>query len=311
MARPGADRIERGLRGTVAAAVTPFDADGRLDEAGIARNAEASIAEGADSLLLLGSMGEHVVLDEGEWDAVVRSHVAAVAGRVPIFTAVGHTDQRVMLGRAERAMALGADALVVLPPYYFPLSPAETFDVVAAVAALGHPFVTYSNPTTGGPAIAVAELARIAELRGFRGAKDATPNVVEFAAKRRMLPARFPLVAAAETPLAYTLLAGADGVCTAAATFAPGFIARMLAARDASDVAALMALDRRLQVFRALVDTLNRQGSAGYLPVAKAALDWRGLAGGAPRPPVRALDAALSDRLFAILAESFDLAAGA
>lgn len=293
----------RAVRGIWTATATPFDADSALDLEGVRRNATILVSEGADAILAGGSIGEHVALDDAEWDVVIRATVEAVAGSVPVVVAVGHTDLRVVKRRIERATAHGADGVVALPPYYFPLSGDELVAFYEEVAACGVPFLTYSNPTTGGPTIRLADLARIAALPHFAGHKEATPNPLEFERKREVLGAGLPMIAAAETQIAYTLLAGANGILTLTTTFAPAFMARLWRAASSGDYREVTRLAADLMAFRALVDRLNGEGSPGYLPVAKAALEIRGLAGGPPRAPVRPLSQADRAALATLLAE--------
>lgn len=279
------------MGGIVSAPITPFHGDFSLDEEGLRRNVAVLAREGADAIAACGSIGEHPVLSEDEWDTAVRLTVegAREGGGVPVYVTVGHTDMRVVRRRIVIAREAGAAGLVVTPPYYFPLSIDELIDYYHMIADQGVPFLAYNNPTTGGPVITPEALAAIADLPGFVGLKEATPNVMEFVQKRAILEERAPIIAAAETQVFFMLMAGADGCLTATATVAPGFLRPMWQAAQAGDVARTRAEYRRLLAFRRIVDAENRKGRAGYLPVAKAAMELRGLAGGPPRPPVRPL----------------------
>jgi 4-hydroxy-tetrahydrodipicolinate synthase len=293
--------------GVISAPATPFLPDLSLDEEGIQRNATRLIDEGGEAILAVGSIGEHVALNDEEWAIVVRLTIKAACRRVPVIVAVGHTDVRKVQDRVRLAYQLGAEAVMVLPPYYFPLSADELFGFFKTVNECDVPFLVYSNPTTGGPALRVTDLPRLCELEHFIGLKDATPNVVEFMEKRRVLPKRLPLIAAAETQAAFALLAGANGILTATATFAPAFTRRMWEAAKNGDMRRLQKENARLMAFRRVVDAENAKGSPGYISVSKAALELRGMSGGPPRPPLNALGDHLRMELARVLVAELGL----
>jgi 4-hydroxy-tetrahydrodipicolinate synthase len=298
----------RRVGGIISAAITPFRFDYTLDEEGIVRNAEALIRDGVDFLVALGSIGEHCALNRDETRRVVQLMVEAADRRVPVIATVAGTDWRAVLTDVAAAAELGAELVMVPPPYYFPLSPPEVIDFYQLVDGIQVPFVTYSNPTTGGPAIKVSELEIISRLPRFRGAKDATPDPNEFRDKKLCLGSRWPLIAAAESQIAYALLAGADGILTATTTFAPSFLRGMWEAARKGDLMGVAAINEQLMRFRRLVDRENARGSPGYLPISKAAMELRGLAAGPPRPPVRALSAEARSELARVMIEHLGIA---
>ncbi|MEO1017505.1 MAG: dihydrodipicolinate synthase family protein [Pseudomonadota bacterium] len=285
------------------APVTPFTADDRVDLDGFASTLDVLIDEGAQAIVLTGSIGEHAVLNDHEWSAILETARLTVGGRVPILTTAASPDPRIVQQRVAQSMEAGVDAVMVLPPYYFPLSRPELIGFYETVASWSAPFLTYSNPTTAGATLDDEALAVVAAMDNFVGHKEATPNPAEFHRKRKIIGPDFPLIAAAETQLAYILLAGANGVLTLLTTAAPQAISGMWHAADAGDFDEVMRRNGPLMIFRRFVDRINAQGSPAYLPVAKAILDWRGLAGGTPRPPIRPLNDRQRDELDQILRE--------
>src|ERR1700704_5805995 len=112
------------LRGVVAAIVTPFDKDGRVDHSTLQRLTSMLIEGGVHGIMATGGTGEFPHLSADERVEATRAIVAGAAGRAPVFanTSSCATDEAVSL--ASRAAEVGADAIISVPPYYFPLSDA-------------------------------------------------------------------------------------------------------------------------------------------------------------------------------------------
>jgi len=98
------------------APVTPFDADGRLDRAQAERVVNELVGEGADVIMVAGSIGEHACLDDGEWRDLVVASVAPAGGRAGVLTTVAGADTRVVDARIETAMSLRVTALNLQRP---------------------------------------------------------------------------------------------------------------------------------------------------------------------------------------------------
>jgi 4-hydroxy-tetrahydrodipicolinate synthase len=134
------------FRGVCASTVTPFTADGRLDLPRIGPHIDWIIADGAQALSPLGSSGEFAALDSGERRAVLEAAIDANAGRLPVVAGTHHcrTSEAVELSKhAERA---GADALLIVPPYYMAPTPSQVMDHYRRIAeAVSIPIVLYHN----------------------------------------------------------------------------------------------------------------------------------------------------------------------
>jgi 4-hydroxy-tetrahydrodipicolinate synthase len=121
------------IRGVVPILVTPFDEDGRIDETSLKRLVDFNIAAGVHGLgVALGS--EVFKFNEAERDIVIRGVVAAANGRVPVVVNSGAAGTDLAVYYSRRAEALGADALMVIPPNFMPVGPEEIADYYRQIA---------------------------------------------------------------------------------------------------------------------------------------------------------------------------------
>jgi 4-hydroxy-tetrahydrodipicolinate synthase len=141
------------IRGIIAYPVTPFASDsaGTVDTARLTALIDRLVVAGVHAIAPLGSTGELAYLDEAEFDAVVDTTIAAVAGRVPVVVGVSDLTTVNTIRRAKYAQHAGADAVMILPVSYWKLSEREIFQHYASVgAAIGIPIMMYNNPATSG-----------------------------------------------------------------------------------------------------------------------------------------------------------------
>ncbi len=109
-----------GFRGTYTVMVTPFDAAGALDLATLRRFVDWQVGQGIHGLVPLGSTGEFLSLSDDEHVAVAETVIRQAAGRVPVLVGTGAEDTREAVRLSRRAEALGADGVMVIPPFYSP-----------------------------------------------------------------------------------------------------------------------------------------------------------------------------------------------
>ena len=152
------------LAGSVPILCTPFAEDGSLDLASLAREVDWVLAEGARGVACLAIASEGYKLTEGERDEVARATVAAVGGRVPVVVSVDGAGTEPALDRARRAAALGADAVMVLPPYFVKPDAEGLVDYYRRVGAAAEvPLIVQDAPQLTGVAMGPALWARMAE----------------------------------------------------------------------------------------------------------------------------------------------------
>jgi len=143
------------LSGCIPILCTPFTEEGALDPPSLVREIEWVLAEGARGVACLAIASEGYKLTEGERDDIVRIVVAAVAGRVPVIASADGAGVEPAIDRAGRAVALGADAVMVLPPSFVKPGPADLLDYYRRVAdAAGRPLILQDAPQLTGVTMA-------------------------------------------------------------------------------------------------------------------------------------------------------------
>ncbi len=287
------------------ATITPFHgADLALDHIGVTSNAMRLVQQGVQVFVVNGTIGEAGSLTRSERALAVSATARGMAGRGLLIAGCAGADAAEVANLGDEAAASGAHALLI-PPARVSMRPDECVDFFAAVDNdVTRPFIVYNNPLTGGTDIDLNALDRISRLENFLALKEASPDVVRFAEIVNRFGSRFPVIAAAEYPLLFTLVAGASACMTASAAFAPGLLRELFDAVTRGDLDVARALYARIRAFRRLF--AGRQGPA-YLPFTKAAVELCGGRAGAPRPPLEAITDAERSELERVLKEDMML----
>lgn len=166
------------MQGIHTALVTPFTPDGEgLDLPAYEALCERQLANGIHGLVACGTTGETPTLSETEWAALVKAAVRVAKGRAPVTAGVGTNDTRSTLAKIEKAAALGADAGLLVLPYYNKPNPAGLRDHVRRAAAVGLPLVVYHVPGRTGQHVPAPLLAELSSMPGVIGLKEATGDV--------------------------------------------------------------------------------------------------------------------------------------
>ncbi len=184
--------------GVLSITPTPFTDDGALDAAGLPRMVEFFISHGAAGLTLLGLMGEAPALTADERRQVIEGVVAAVNGRVPVVVGCSHAVTRQAVGLAQQAQALGAAAIMLMPPPAAGFTRDETVrDHFRAVGdALSVPLIIQDYPPGSGTVLTPAMLAELAErVERFQCLKlEDAPSALKIAQVRALLGDRLPIL---------------------------------------------------------------------------------------------------------------------
>jgi 4-hydroxy-tetrahydrodipicolinate synthase len=170
--------------GSIPALVTPFTA-GEVNIAAMRDLVEWQVAEGSSALVPCGTTGEVATLTAGEHEAVVRVTIEAAAGRVPVIAGCGSYSTAESLRKMKVSKELGADAALVVVPYY---NKPNQAGILAHFRALSEgcdlPIVVYNVPSRTVADISVETLGEVARLRTVVGIKDATGNLARVTAQR-------------------------------------------------------------------------------------------------------------------------------
>ena len=273
-----------GLAGVVAPTVTAFGASGDLDAAATAAHARFVVAGGADAVFPLGTNGEFAMLSGTERRRVVETVADAV--EVPVIAGVGHPSTRETVASAEHAQRAGADGVVVVTPYYYPLDDRAAIDHYGAVAAaVDLPVYVYHIPGRTGNDLSLDAMAAIADVDGVAGVKDSSKDVPWLAAAIDDNP-DLTFLAGSDSLLFAGLQVGCAGLVSAVANAFPELVADLYAAYDAGD-------ERRAERLQSRVfDVRSALKRGPYMAGVKTALSLRDLdfdVGGL-RAPLRRMD---------------------
>ena len=239
----------RGFRpsGIIAAVVTPFRVDESLDGDRLCSHVEFLLEAGIHGVVPIGGSGEYVSLSAEERRRVIALTVRAVGGRVPVIAGALAPSTREVLEVGCYAAEAGADALLVLPPYYIRPSLAGVIDhFERAAAETGLPVIAYNNPPRTGWAISPDALAEIAAVPGVVGLKDCDRDVAMIAAKVRRVGDAIAIMAGDDDLVLPALLVGARGAIMAAPNLSPRLCLDLYATYRRGDLEAARSLQDRL-----------------------------------------------------------------
>ncbi len=292
------------LKGVFTALVTPFTQDGALDLDAFAAHVKRQIAGGVHGLVPCGTTGETPALEDAEWEQVVgltvrlcREHGGA--RRPLVIPGTGSNNTPHSVRRTVRARELGADAALVVTPYYNKPNPDGLVEHMRRVAGeSGLPLVLYNVPGRTGLNVLPDLVLRIAGVPGVAAVKEASGQLAQAQAILETRPAGFAVLSGEDELTCAMTLMGGDGVISVISNVDPAGTVRLVEAALAGDAAAARREHYRQQaLIRALFCETN--------PVpCKAALARLGHMRDAVRPPLAAASEATRGRI----AEALDRA---
>jgi 4-hydroxy-tetrahydrodipicolinate synthase len=237
------------LRGCATALVTPFRADGAVDEERLRALIEYQIAGGVRLLVPCGTTGESATMTEDEDRHVIEITVAAARGRAHVIAGTGSNATAWAIEYTRTARDLGADAALVVAPYYNKPTQEGMYAHFRAVAeAVNYlPIVIYNVPGRTGSNIAAQTALRLArDVENIVAVKEASGDLGQIMALLGGRPANFRVLSG-DDALTFALLAlGADGLISVAANEAPALMSQMVNLALSSDWAAARSLHYRL-----------------------------------------------------------------
>ena len=208
--------------GTITALVTPFRND-KFDEAAFKRLIDGQIAGGVDGIVPVGTTGESPTLDHAEHMRVIEVAVAATARRTKVIAGTGSNSTAEAVVMTVEAEHLGADAALLVAPYYNKPSQEGLFRHFGKIAeATKLPLILYSIPGRCGIEIAVETVARLAaNYPNIVAIKEAGGTVERVSALRAALPAAFDILSGDDSLTLPFMAAGANGVISVASNLIP------------------------------------------------------------------------------------------
>jgi 4-hydroxy-tetrahydrodipicolinate synthase len=284
------------LTGSIVALVTPMREDGAVDHEALAKLVDRTVEAGTAAIVSVGTTGESATLDVAEHTDVVRNTVQVVAGRVPVIAGTGANSTTEAIHLTEAARRAGADAALLVTPYYNKPPQEGLYRHFKAVAeAVDLPQVLYNVPARTGCDMLPSTVARLAEVPGIVGLKEALGTLDRVRELVALGLDGFALYSGDDATARESMLAGFHGTISVTANAAPELMARMCAAAVAGDAVAAAELDEKLAgLHRALFVEPNP------IPV-KWALAELGLCEPGIRLPLVPLDPAHHDAVRAAL----------
>ena len=234
------------FRGSYTALVTPFK-NGALDEAAFRALVDWQIAEGSHGLVPVGTTGESPTLSHAEHMQIVEWCVDEAKGRVPVIAGAGSNSTKEAVSLAVHAEKAGADAVLVVTPYYNKPTQEGMYHHFKAVNdAIGVPIFIYNIPPRSVVDMSVETMTRLFELKNIAGVKDATANLARVSQQRHAMGPDFIQLSGEDmTALAY-MAAGGHGCISVVANVAPKACADLMTAVLKGDYAGALKIQDRL-----------------------------------------------------------------
>lgn len=284
------------FRGVHSALVTPFDEQDRVDEDALAALVEDQLRAGLHGVVVNGSTGEFAALTSDERRRTVEVVTGAVGDRAPVTVQVGAMTTREAVGLAEHAAQSGAACLLLVSPYYEPLSEDEVAGYFAAVADVGPPVMIYNNPSGTGWTMSPELIARLAEHDNIRFLKDTTGDARRLFRIRELCGDSLELLNGQDTLALLGFLAGATATVWGAPNAVPYACLRLWQLTvERPDLDAARAL------WTAFYPVNRFFEENGYMAAVKAGTSLRGVRVGDPRLPVAPLGREQTEELRGLL----------
>ena len=228
----------RNLQGSIVALITPFNADGSVDYASLEKLIEFHIDAGTDALLPLGTTGESSTMTHEEDNDVVRFVVEHAAGRIPVIAGSGSNCTQTMLEKSLMYQQLGADGLLLIPPYYNKSNEEGIYQHFKTVAdAVDIPCIMYNVPGRTGCSISVRNVERLAEHPNIMGIKEASGSIAYASDIAHCLGPDFKMYSGNDDMVVPLMSLGASGVISVWANVQPTLVHDMVRAFLTGDTA--------------------------------------------------------------------------
>jgi 4-hydroxy-tetrahydrodipicolinate synthase len=267
------------FRGVYTVMITPLDEHGAVDLKALAAFTDWQVRQGIHGLIPLGSTGEFLSLSEDERDGVARTVIETVAGRVPVLIGAGAEDTRECVRLSRKAEAMGADGVMIIPPFYSTPTDDELVHHYRTVASsISIPIMVYNNPATANVDLKPELVERIAEIDGCDYIKESTLEVTRVRDIIRLAGDNMTVFGGILGFESFVM--GAQGWVAVASNVAPGSMARIFE---------LVVDEKKIDEARALylhwLPIIQAVGGQAYVAGSKSLLRHMGFGAGAPRPP--------------------------
>jgi 4-hydroxy-tetrahydrodipicolinate synthase len=266
------------FRGTYTVMITPTRPDGTFDAQALRDLTDWQIREGIHGLVPLGSTGEFLSFSKEDRGEIARIVIDAAAGRVPVLIGTGAEDTREVVSLSRQAERLGADGVMVIPPFYSTPTHDELFAHYKAIAeAISIPVMIYNNPATSNVDMRPPLVARLSQIDGCRYIKESTLEVTRVRDIIRLCGDRMGVFGGI---LGFeSFVEGAIGWIAVASNVAPGPLAQLFEMVESGQTA-----QARTHYLRWL-PIIEAVGGSRFVSATKSLLNHMGFPAGMPLPP--------------------------
>jgi 4-hydroxy-tetrahydrodipicolinate synthase len=239
-------RSLQGFSGSFTALITPFRS-GEIDEPALRRLVDFQIENGIRGLVPCGTTGESVTLTEAEHDRVIEIVVDQAAGRVPVIAGTGSNNTAVTIARTRHAQAAGADAALVVAPYYNKPTQEGLVRHYSAIAeATSLPIVLYNVPGRTGVNLLPEAVVRLDEIPNIVAIKEASGNLDQVSEILTSVPSDFVLLSGDDSLTLPIMSVGGLGVISVLSNIAPAPVAELVGACLRTDFVGARVIHHRI-----------------------------------------------------------------
>lgn len=271
--------MKQPLRGIIPPLATPLKGRDQLDEAGLDRLIDHVLAGGVHGIFILGTTGEAPSLSYRLRCEVIARTCERTAGRVPVLVGISDTSLVESVHLAEQAREMGADAVVLAPPYYFPAGQAELARYTEHLAAeLPLPLFLYNMPSHTKLNYDLETVARLFEVPNIVGVKDSSANMIYFHKLRTLCARRpnFAVLIGPEELMGDAVLFGAHGGVCGGSNLVPRLYVDLYEAAVAGNLHIVRELHAKVLGISSTIYSIGG-GASSYLRGLKCALKCAGL----------------------------------
>jgi 4-hydroxy-tetrahydrodipicolinate synthase len=235
------------IQGSLVAIVTPMHPDGRIDDPAFRRLIDWHVEAGTDAIVAVGTTGESATLDEDEHCRAIALVVEQAAGRVPVIAGTGANSTTEAIALTRCAQRAGADACLLVTPYYNKPTQEGLYRHHRAVAeAVDIDQILYNVPGRTAVDMLPETVARLAEIRNIVGVKEATGDLDRIQRIRQLTSPDFAIYSGDDGTAREAMLRGANGDISVTANVAPAAMHAMCAAAITGDSETAATIDETL-----------------------------------------------------------------
>lgn len=235
------------IQGSIVALVTPMEESGAVDKDSLKKLVEYHIEQGTDAIVAVGTTGESATLDEDEHCGVIKLVVDYVGGRIPVIAGTGANSTTEAISLTRRAKEVGADACLIVTPYYNkPTQEGLYLHHKAIAEAVDIPQILYNVPGRTACDMLPETVGRLSHVRNIVGVKEATGDLSRVKKIRDLTGGDFAIYTGDDATSREFCLLGGNGTITVTGNVAPKLVHEMIMAAIKGDRETASAIDAKL-----------------------------------------------------------------